>query len=292
MNEVCSKLFHLLLMKQLFPPPRVGSLSITNLRQTQKGFWAVTQDFVCFRQLCWSENWKTQFGLHPDETGRVQWYEGVSASQTAGLLLLANLIWFWENFNLSAMLIAHRNMPIFGCMTFGAQMILLCWERTKSFFNYANKFMTSFSLWFSLQESALSVLLIPTLSPHLRPKTSNPITHCLCQNSLDLNFLFILTVGELHCWLNSSLSWMDLFAEHSRKGAGLSDASCLSQGENCFCSHNSHNIPLFLAFSYVPQRGTCEEGANESNDSLSASCFSYVCIFWRNEKSFRVSNIQ
>ncbi len=40
------------------------------------------------------------------------------------------------------------------------------------------------SLWllsvfdFFLQESVLFVLLIPTLSPHLHPQTSNPITHC------------------------------------------------------------------------------------------------------------------
>lgn len=74
---------------------------------------------------------------------------------------------------------------------------------------------------------------------------------------------------------------MELFAEHSRKGAGLSDASCLSQGENCFSSHNSHNISPFLASSYVPLRGTYEEEANDSDDSLSVSCFFfYVCAFF------------
>ncbi len=73
--------------------------------------------------------------------------------------------------------------------------------------------------------------------------------HTALSELIGSSFLFILTVVELHCWLNSSLSWMELFAERSRKGAGLGDASCLSQGENCFCSHNSHNISPFLACS-------------------------------------------
>lgn len=43
--------------------------------------------------------------------------------------------------------------------------------------NCANECMTSFFLWFLFQVSVLFVLLIPTFYPHLRPQTSNPITH-------------------------------------------------------------------------------------------------------------------
>lgn len=38
--------------------------------------------------------------------------------------------------------------------------------------------LLSFFHFFLLQASVLFVLLNPTLSPHLRPQTSNPITHC------------------------------------------------------------------------------------------------------------------
>lgn len=75
-----------------------------------------------------------------------------------------------------------------------------------------------------------------------------------------------LTVGELLCWLNHSLSWAEVVAEHSRYGKKkkkkqrrrLRDASCLSQGENCVGSRNSHNTSSVLASLWVPLRGTYE----------------------------------
>lgn len=129
-------------------------------------------------------------------------------------------------------------------------MIRLCCarERTKLLFNYANKFMIHSFLWFLLQLSVLLVLLIQLCLLIYTHRHQIPLRTALSE-LIGSNFLFILTVGELHCWLNSWLSWMVLFAERSRKGAGLGDASCLSQGENCFCSHNSHNISPFLACS-------------------------------------------
>lgn len=147
-------------------------------------------------------------------------------------------------------------------------------ERTKLFFNYANKFMIHSFLWFLLQLSVLLVLLIQLCLLIYTHRHQIPLRTALSE-LIGSNFLFILTVGELHCWLNSLLSWMELFAEHSRKGAGLGDVSCLSQGENCFCSHNSHNIsPSWPA----APRGTYEEEANDSDRDI------FVCAFLRVKK--------
>lgn len=103
------------------------------------------------------------------------------------------------------------------------------------------------------------------------------------------SFLFILTVVELHCWLNSSLSWMELFAERSRKGAGLGDASCLSQGENCFCSHNSHNISPFLACSSEGHIWRGGEWFRWFSVCLLFFFFFFMCVhFFSSEKKWKV----
>lgn len=97
--------------------------------------------------------------------------------------------------------------------------------------------------------------------------------HITFSELIGSEFLFILTVGELH-WLNSSLSWLELFAEHSRKAAGLGDASCLSQGENCFCSYNSHMFP-FLA----PRRHVWR-GGEWFNRQFSVCLLFVMCAFF------------
>lgn len=103
------------------------------------------------------------------------------------------------------------------------------------------------SLWFL---SFFYFCIIFLLIPFFMRAHRNQIPVCTSLSELIWSiFLFILTVGELHCWVNSWLSWMELLAQHSGKGAGLGDASCLSKGENCFCSHNSHNISPSLACS-------------------------------------------
>lgn len=214
-------------MKLLFPLPRVSSRSVTNLRQTQKGFWAVRRGFVCFRQLCRCETWKVQLGLDPDETGRVQWCEGVSAhcsrdtrtSQTTRLYLLSRLqelIWFWYNFELSKMLIAPWSITILRLDDIQSfTKLLLCCERIKlpstmqtslwllSVFDFCFKNLFYLFYWFQL------CLLIYTHRHQIPLRTA-------LSELIGSDFLFILTMGELHCWLNSWLSWMELFAEHSR----------------------------------------------------------------------------
>ena len=144
--------------------------------------------------------------------------------------------------------------------------------------NCANEFMTSFFLWFLFQVSVLFVLLIPTFYPHLRPRTSNPITHYFVRTHWIRIFIYTDS-GWTPRWLNPSLSWIELFAERSGKGADLTDVSCLSQGENCFCSHNSHNTAPFLDSLYVPLRGIYEEEVTDSDDSL-LSLFVCVCNFF------------
>lgn len=69
--------FFFLLMKRLFPPPCVSLQSVTNLRQTQKGFLAVKKGCVCSSQSRRSETWKVQLGLDPDKSNTVQWCEVV-----------------------------------------------------------------------------------------------------------------------------------------------------------------------------------------------------------------------
>lgn len=99
------------------------------------------------------------------------------------------------------------------------------------------------SLWFlSFFYFCIMFFFPPLLISLFMCAQRNQIPVCTSLSELIWSiFLFILTVGELHSWVNSWLSWMELLAQHSRKGAGLGDASCLSKGENCFCSHNSHN---------------------------------------------------
>lgn len=157
-------------------------------------------------------------------------------------------------------------------------MILLCRNRTKRFLNYANKFMTSFFLSFFFCFKHLFYLfywiqLCLLIYAH---RHQIPLRTALSE-LIGSDFLFILTVGELHCRLNSSSSWMELFAERSRKGAGLGDASCLSQGENCFCSHNSHNISPFLACS---SEGPIWRGGEWFRWFSVCLLSSYVCAFF------------
>lgn len=108
-----------------------------------------------------------------------------------------------------------------------------------------------FCLW--ILASTVVIPFIPTLSVHLLPSL-NPIsasfvgTHWI--------YLFVLTVGELHRWLNSSSCRIGNVSDHSRKGTGLC-ASCLSQGENCFCSHH------FLLHTCLLGPGARKEEVNQ-----------------------------
>lgn len=288
-------------MKQLFPLPCVSSRSVTNLRQTQKGFWAVRRGFVCFRQLCRSETWKVQLGLDPDETGTVQWCEGVFAycstdnrtSQTAGpyLLLHFNLIKF------QVKLIVPESITILGCVTFRASpnKIILGWfccaaKRTKPFFNYANKFMISFCLWFLLQVSVLFVLLIPTFVSSSTPTDIKSHYALLCQNSLDLVYYLYWQ------WVNSTVGWIPPCPgwNCSLSAAGREQASVMP------LVYLKVRIVFVLTIltTYLPSwpaapRGTYEEEANDSDWDISVCLlFFYVHAFfiWEEMKSLLESH--
>lgn len=165
------------------------------------------------------------------------------------------------------MLIVPRSIPILGCVTLGAWMIFL-WQKkkqktTKPLFNYANKFMTSFSLLISCIGFIRSIDSNSVSSS--APKDIRSHYTRFCEGITESDFLFLPAAGELgRRRLNHSLSWTELFAEHSREGAGLGDPSCLSQGENCFCSHNSHNISPSLASLCVPLRGHAQRRGSSS----------------------------
>lgn len=170
-------------------------------------------------------------------------------SQTTGLHLLLRLPkLIWLNFKLRETLIVpenyfrlHQTKIMLGwfCCVAGEQSFSSTRQTSLwflSLFDFCFKYLCYLLYWFQL-------CLLIYAHRHQIP------LHAAVSELIGSSFVFILTVGELQCWLNSSLSWMEPFAERSRKGAGLADASCLSQGENCFCSHNSHNISPSLARS-------------------------------------------
>ena len=142
------------------------------------------------------------------------------------------------------------------------------------FLNYANKFMTSFFLSFF----ASSICFICSIESNF--VSSSPPTDIkshyalLCQNSLDLIFYLYWQ------WVNSTVGWIPPrpgWNCAAGKGAGLGDASCLSQGENCFRSHNSHNTSPFLACSsegHIWRGGECFRWFSV------CFLFSYVCTFF------------
>lgn len=192
------------------------------------------------------------------------------------------------------MLIVPRSIPIFGCMTFGAWMILLCCKRTKPFFNYANKFMASFFLWFLLQVSVLSVLLIPTLSPHLRPKTSNPITHYFVRTHWI--WIFICTDSGWTPLLVEFLPVMDGIVRWAQQ-EGSRPQWCLlfiSRWKLFFFSQFSQHISLLGLFICASEGHIRRGGEWFRWFSFCLLFFFNVCAFflWRNEKSFRVSYVQ
>lgn len=149
-----------------------------------------------------------------------------------------------------------------------------CVAREQSiFFNYANKFMISFSLWFCLKYYFFYWLQLSLLIYARRHQIP------LLRSSV----VFILTMDELQCWLNSSLV----------STAGREQASCLSQGENCCCSHNSHNMSPFLACSSDGHMWRGGEWFRLRHLSLSLVYFmSLHVLLWRNEKSLGVSHFQ
>lgn len=190
-----------------------------------------------------------------------------------------------------------------GCVTFRASQNKItlgwfcCFAREQSFSSTMQTswwFLSLFDIWFTYLFYLLFWFQLCFLIYAHRHQI--PLRTAFSE-LIGSSFLFILTVGELHCWFNSWLSWMELFAEHSRKGAGLGDASCLSQGENCFCSHNSHNISPFLACSSKGHIWREGEWFRLRHLCLSFLFFLCVCIFflffiWKNEKSLKVSYCQ
>lgn len=120
---------------------------------------------------------------------------------------------------------------------------------TKHLFECANKFMTLFSFLISHISfiSSIDSNFVSTSRPKdIRPHYS--VTVCGMGREREVitesDFSFRLAAGERCGRLNYRLSRPKLFSSHSgggRRKNGLSHASCLSQGENCFCSHNSHN---------------------------------------------------
>lgn len=104
--------------------------------------------------------------------------------------------------------------------------------------------------------------------------------HTALLELIGFSFLFILTVGELHCWLNSWLSWMELST------AGREQALVM------LLVYLKVRIVFVLTIlkTYLPSwpaapRGTYEEEANDSDGDTSA-CFLYfffymcVCAFF------------
>lgn len=74
-----------------------------------------------------------------------------------------------------------------------------------------------------------------------------------CQCSLDLDFSsYWQQVNSTVGWIPSFLCWLNTSRKGGEWWGGHSVAFCLSQGENCFCSHNSHNVsPSLVCCSEV-----------------------------------------
>lgn len=178
-------------------------------------------------------------------------------------------------------------MPILGCIALRAWVILLCCKRTKKpFFNYANKFKTSFFFDFCFRKSVLVVLLIQTLSPHLCPQTSNPITHC----SFRIHWIRIFIYTDSG-W--TPLVEFLLVMDGIVRWAQQED----SRPRWCFLFITRWKLFLFLQFSHVSLLGPSEAHMKRrrviQQTILSLSFVCYVCVFlWRNEKSSGVSYIQ
>lgn len=101
------------------------------------------------------------------------------------------------------------------------------------------------------------------------------------------SFLFVLTVGELHCWLNSSSSWMEMFLST----AGREPASLP-------LVYLKVRIVFVLTIltTYLPpwpaaQRGTYIGGERFRQRCFCRSLFQVGWIFylWKNETFFMLS---
>lgn len=182
------------------------------------------------------------------------------------------------------MLIVPKSIAILGCGTSWAPLNkstlgwFCCVAREQSFsltmqtslwlfpfFDFCFKYLFYLFYWFQL------CLLIYAHGHQI------PLRIALSE-LIGSSCLFILTVGELHCWLNSSSSWMELFAVHSRNGAGLGLMSLVYLKVRIV-------FVLTILTTHLPSwpaapRGTYEEEANDSDDSLSVSCFFYVYAFF------------
>lgn len=162
------------------------------------------------------------------------------------------------------MLIVPESITILGCVTFRAspnKIILdfVVLRENKAFLQLCKQVYDFFlSLIFASSCSIDSIFVSSSTPTDIKSHYG-----LLCQNSLDLVFiLFILTLGELHCWLNSSLSWVELFAEHNKKGAGLVMPLVYLKVRIVFVLTI---LTTYLPFWPAALRGIYEEEANDSD---------------------------
>lgn len=135
-----------------------------------------------------------------------------------------------------------------------------------------------FKIWWLFSgyfASNMTFVLIPNFSTHQSPQALNPTvedirTHWFCfAIQTDSGWAPLLIESLLVMGGSVSRAQQVRKKKKNKKSKrNLRDASCLSQGENCVGSHNSHNTSTVLASLYVPLRGRYEAAAIDSDDSL------------------------